>query len=457
MRNPAVETSRLRPARALLIGAVLLLAQLPLILNPGYLSHDELEWAARADVGWSALPWVAWLDPSPLQYRPLTFNLWLVLAHVFAPAPKLMHLVFVLLGIANACLLARLLAQAGVRERVAQAAALVFALTPYAVYTHGWTGTLGDILTLAFGLLAAHCLQRAAIDSDRTRLVAYVAASALLIVAALLSKESAIVLPALLALVMYRERSRRSIRAGIALSAAIVVAYLLLRWPSLADSSQTDPAYAWSLRRVPARLAEYLLYPFVPPLFEISPLLSKSLPRLAAAAGCVALLLSALATAGWRWPTVWLAAWCAALAPVLVLATSYNHYAYLASATAVAICAAAWPLLRHPARIAMAALSAIVMLHGVIVMTRLHGVGVIQHHLYDDLLAELRSASTPLRIVPADARDAWLPGRLLRGVDAYRGVRFEGRVQFGDASHVQPGERLLWMNRDGHLRADARP
>ena len=62
----------------------LLALQLPLILNPGYFSHDELQWWARADVpSWSALPWIPWLDLSPLQYRPLTFNLWLVLAHAF--------------------------------------------------------------------------------------------------------------------------------------------------------------------------------------------------------------------------------------------------------------------------------------------------------------------------------------------------------------------------------------
>ena len=35
-------------ALAVLLFALVLLAQLPLILNPGYFSHDELQWAARA-------------------------------------------------------------------------------------------------------------------------------------------------------------------------------------------------------------------------------------------------------------------------------------------------------------------------------------------------------------------------------------------------------------------------
>jgi len=75
---------------------LLVILQLPLILDPGWFSHDEIEWLARADVpSWSALPWIGWLDLAPLQYRPLTFNLWLALAHTW-PTPAPMHLVWVL-------------------------------------------------------------------------------------------------------------------------------------------------------------------------------------------------------------------------------------------------------------------------------------------------------------------------------------------------------------------------
>jgi hypothetical protein len=286
---------------------LLLILQLPLILNPGYFSHDDLEWIARADVStWSALPWVSWFDLSPLQYRPLTFNLWLVLAHAFGATPLLMHLACVALGTANAWLLSRVLVRAGLRESVAHGAAIAFSLCPYVVYVHGWTGTLADLLTLAFGLLAARCLQSTQ-DSSQARAFVLVGASTALIAAALLSKESAIVLPFLIPLAAYRDLSTRAIRIAISLAMAAAVVYLLVRWPVLADGGHLDSAYAWSIRNVPARLAEYILFPFAPPLFEIAPLLDKSIARLVAAAACALLLLAALSTAGWRWPLAWLA------------------------------------------------------------------------------------------------------------------------------------------------------
>jgi hypothetical protein len=436
----------------------LLLLQLPLIVNPGYFSHDELEWLARADApSWSALPWVSWLDFSPLQYRPLTFNLWLVLAHACASAPQLMHFAFVAIGTANAWLLASMLIAARIPERVAYAFAIVFSLLPYVVYVHGWNGTLADLLTLACGLLAARCLQHAISTPSSERATVHAAACTLLVAVALMCKESAVVLPALLPLATYGQNPSRRLRLAIAPAAAIIAVYLALRLPILADSAHFDSAYAWSLRYLPARLTEYLLYPFMPPLFEISPLLSKGMARIAAAAGCVLLLLGALASAGWRWPFAWLIAFSIALAPVLVLSISYDHYAYLASAVAIAICAAAWPKLKQIARTALLALAAIATLHGIIVMTRVYSVGVIQRNLYDDLLADLRRSPASLHIAVDDPRDAWLPSRLLLGVGTYRGVRIEGRVRFGAETPAQATDRLLWMNRDGHLHPDGSP
>ena len=437
----------------LMLLPVLLIAQLALIANPGYSSHDELEFLARADVPWSALPWFPWFDVSPLQYRPLALNLWLVLAHAVGKTPWQMHLAVVVLGTANAWLLARVLRAADVTGRVAFAAAVVFVLSPFVAYVHGWTGTLADLLTLAFGLIAARCIQLAAAASSGTTAAAYALACATAVGLALLSKESAIVLPALLLLVALRDIAQGAVRLAIALGAALVLAYLVVRLPVLANSAVLDPAYAWSLRHVPARLVEYVLYPFMPPLFEVAPLLSKSTARIAAAAGCVVLMLGALSTAGWRWPLAWLASFCAALAPVLVLAISYNQYAYLASASAIAISAAAWSRLAPRARTTLLALAAIVVLHGIIVMGRLHGVGVVQRNLCGDLVANLAQAPGTLRILAADPSDAWLPRRLLNGVVAWRGVPFDGRVRFDDA----PADRLLWMDRDGHLHPGGTP
>ena len=435
---------------------LLLILQLPLILSPGWFSHDEIEWLARADApSWSALPWIAWLDPTPLQYRPLAFNLWLALAHA-CTKPELMHLVFVLFGIANAWLLARVLVATQVSERIAYAAAIVFSLTPYVVYVHGWTGTLADLLTLGLGLLASRFLQRAVAATNAKSTFLNASACSLLVALALLSKESAIVLPALLLLAAPHATLRR-ITLVLAPTFAVALIYLAWRLPILATSGDVDPAYAWSLHHVPARLTEYLLYPFMPPLFEIAPLLSKGAARIAAAILCVSALLAALATAGRRWPIVWLAAFGVALAPVLVLATSYNHYAYLASAAVIGVTASAWARLHRVAQKVLAILALIVMLHGAIVMARIDTVGAIQRNLYGDLLAELDAQTAPLHIAATDPRDDWLIGRLLSGVESYGGTAFRGRVHFGDGMPAHPGDRLLFMNRDGHLHPDGSP
>lgn len=450
---PARARTALAYAARIALPLLLLALQLPLILNPGYFSHDELQWWARADVPTgSALPWLPWLDLSPLQYRPLTFNLWLLLAHAFAATPRLMHLLFVALGTANAWLVARVLAGAGVRPRVCYTAAVVFALSPYVVYVHGWTATLADLLTLAFLLLAVRVVQRAtATQTARTDPVRALAA-ALFVALALLSKESAIVLPALLAFAAYGQPSSRTARLAVVFSSIVVIAYLALRLPILVDSASADPAYAWSLRNIAPRGAEYALYPFTPPLFEVGSLLNASLARLAAATVCVALLLCALATRNWRWPIAWLAAVIAALAPVLVLPIAYDQYAYLASAAGVAIAAAAWSGVGRRARFLLALLAAILAAHGIAVAERMIAAGVVERNLHADLLDIVQQEpGTPLVISAADARDAWLLGRLLHDVDRYRGVSLLNVRLAAENDESAPGTRRLVMDRRGHL------
>jgi len=62
-----------------------------------------------------------------------------------------------------------------------------------------------------------------------------------------------------------------------------------------------------------------------------------------------------------------------------------------------------------------------------------------------------------IHIVAADPRDAWLPGRLLEDVVTGRGTRFAGRVHLAADAPVGASDRLLFMNRDGHLQPDASP
>jgi hypothetical protein len=70
----ALEALSSQPGGVALVGALLLV---PLALNPGWFSHDELQWAAFARP-LDGVPIAAgWLEVERFQYRPLTFELWL--------------------------------------------------------------------------------------------------------------------------------------------------------------------------------------------------------------------------------------------------------------------------------------------------------------------------------------------------------------------------------------------
>lgn len=419
---------------------ILLALQAPLILNPGWFSHDELQWAARAAVThFGDLPWLGWTDVHEFQFRPLTFNLWLAISWLCFDRPWQMHALFVLLGSLNALLLASVLRAAQIPAHTASAGAIVFCLSPSVVYVHAWVGTLADLLVMLAGLAALRLLQASA-KASRGRLLAIAIALPALIVAALLCKESAVVLPVLLLAALYRHPHPRRAWALIGLAALPVLVYLTLRLGILLDPARAHSGYAWSLRNPPARLTEYLLYPFLP-ILEPSATLGKPLPWLLLAATCLALVLGALAQRGWRWPFIWLGAIAVLFAPVLILATSYAQYAYLASAAAVGIAAAAWPGLSRKTRIVLGGVIAIVIAHGVLVMAAMVRVGMIERNFSADLHALL--ASDPPSLVIAAANDAkpWILQRLLHDVPQYRPARL-----------VQSGERPdFFMQADGHL------
>lgn len=430
------------PQRWPVLLLILLVLQAPLILNPGWFSHDELQWAARAAVPhFGELPWLGWTEFQQFQYRPLTFNLWLAISWLCFDTPWQMHALFVLLGSVNALLLAAVLRDAQLPARTASAAAIVFCLSPCVVYVHAWVGTLADLLVMLAGLSALRLTQACAQASPRRMLILAIALPALT-TAALLCKESAIVLPAFLLLALHRHSHPRRALLLIAFAALPVLAYLALRLGILLDPPRTHTGYDWSLHNPPARLAEYLLFPFMP-LFEPSATLGKPLPMLLFAAACLALVFGALARRGWRWPLVWLGMITALLAPVLLLATSYAQYAYLASAAAIGIAAAAWPGLSRKTRIVLGGVGVTVIAHGCLMMAVMVRVGMIERNFNADLHALLAGGAASLVIAPASDAKPWILRRLLHEVPQYRHARL-----------AQAGEKPdFFMQGDGHLLA----
>lgn len=421
-----------------------LLAQWPLVFNPGYFSHDELQWAAfAAQAPDSFLHDHLWADLQSFQYRPLTFTLWLWLSqHLFAH-PYAFHGVMVALGGINAGLLALLLRRFGVAATTGFAGALVFALGAYAAHTHGWVGTLADLLWVGCALSIALIVQR-----DR-RPQATMAATAALTVLALLSKEAAVVIPALLALAWLFLGRARWARATLAAALPVAI-YLALRVGVLLFSPREAGNYGWSIAFMPQRWLEYQLFAPNPTKMEVADTLLRGFGdgRVLAAIVLWLALAWALWRAGPRWLSGFLLAGAAALGPVLILAESANQYGYGFAAVATAICAAAWPRMGRFGKTLLAILAVLCVWHGANIVRRMHHIGTVQA-VFSPALADAVAGPghVQIRLRSLDPSQRWLFARLTHDIPSYRGAPIGDRVRL-----VQAGEPADYaIETDGRL------
>lgn len=428
----------------LLVAALTLLAQWPLVSNPGYFSHDELQWAAAADVApVAALPWVGWFDLALFQYRPLTFNLWLWLSHHLFDQPQAFHAVVVAIGALNAALLAGLLLRLDASPRRATLAALVFALGPYAMYVHGWVGTIGDLLWVGCGLLVG------SVATSRAPGWSIAITAAVLTAVALLAKEAALSIPALVAVACLLVRARTGWRWALVGSALPALGYLLLRFAVLAGAGDADHAYAWSLSNMPQRWLEY--HAFLPQVsvFEAHVTLARGLDDTRFLVACLLMLalLAALWRVGWRWAAALLAGGVAALGPVLVLAGAGNQYGYGFAAFTAGLVACAWPRLARWGRGVVVVLMVLSLWHGINVMRQVRNVGEVQA-VFSPALAELlrREDAAVVRLRVAKDAPSWVFQRLTHDVPSYDGVPIRPRVRL-----VQSGDADRLIQADGRL------
>lgn len=405
---------------SVLVAALLL--QLPLVLNPGYFSHDELQWAAFADAGIG----VPWLDFGVFQYRPLTFNLWMALSRALFDAPMLFHAALVLWGSANAALLAVIARGFGLRAWPAALGALCFALGPNAVYVHGWVGCIGDLIWLSCALLIALLVRR----GRRAWCAAAIAAA--LTAVALLGKEAAFAIPPLLAVGWLFDGRKHTWLAAMLAAGAVCALYLGLRLDVLLHAPREGTQYTLSIANVPLRWLEYQLFPPIVPLSEAFNTLSR--PGPAAIAGLLWLgLLAALWQASPRWTALFVLGGIAALSPVLPLGSAFNHYAYGFAAVASMAAAAAWATASRMGRVAIALYAAFTVLHGARLMDQIRDIGIAQAN-FSPALAEAVAASTGVVVlqVAPDAKE-WVFRRLSHSIPRYHGVEIGDRVRLVEA------------------------
>ena len=405
---------------AMQVCALACLLQLPLALNPGYYSHDELQWAVYAADGVQ----VPWLDVSTFQYRPLTFKLWMLLSRALFDTPMLFHAVLVVAGALNAALLFAVGRGFAVPARPAMAGALVFVLSPYAVYTHGWVGCIADVLWVGCALLLALCVQR----TKRPLVAAF--SAALFTGLALLAKEAAFAIPPLLALAWWFDGRKPKWLFAILASGAVAALYLGLRIDVLLNAPREGSQYVLSAWHAPLRWLEYQLFAPIVPLQEAITTLQRRLPALIA--GILWLgLFGALWQAGRRQVALFLLGGIAALLPVLPLASAWNHYAYGFAAIATMTVAAAWPTASRIGRIAIGVFTVLVVLHGGAVMWRMQQVGRIQS-VFSPALAEAARAHSdkaPVMLRIGTGIKPWIVQRLTHDIPRYNGVEIGDRVR----------------------------
>ena len=438
--------NRWSPAFAGMTSVVFVLAfllQLPLVLAPGYFSHDELQWAWRAGVV-DMVPW--WDDRTTFQFRPLTFNLWMALSRGLFDTPRVFHAALVAWGSANAALACGVGRRFGMAPATAAVGALAFVLTPYAAYTHGWVATIADLAWVTCALLLAWCVLR----FERRASIALAAFVVALV--AMFAKEAAAATPVLCLVAWDFDPARRGRWAATTLaSGAAVALFLAWRLPALLHAPRDGGAlYVPSLANVPLRWLEYQVFLPMVPRLEAHTVWSR--PALAFACGTLWLaMLMAVWRTGPRLAWLYVTGSLAALAPVLVLGLAANHYAYAFAALAAMCVAAAWPAASRPARVAIGAFALATALHGIAVMLQVHAVARVQS-VFSPRLADVVSThrgAFPVRLVVARDARPWIFQRLTHQVPAYKGQPIGDRVRI-----VEAGEPADYVVRaDGRIEA----
>lgn len=406
--------------------AVLML--LPLIANPGYWSHDELQkydylitngFMDYLNQHLRIHPGKSFAAP----VRPIPFFFQGVLSFFLRDYPVLVHLFAVVVHATVASLLFVVCKRFDLTARVSLLAALVFLANPMTLLATGWSAALMDQWYLLFGLLLL-------LEADKFWTLEkggwkHLALIFLFSCAAILSKETAIVLPALLAIPLLLGRVRlRDLRYWIAISACVlpILTFVLFRATAILTSfdSANTGRYAPELENISDNILVYFLYPFQPVLYEAGSWTRLSTWSLALACSAHVLLVLLLwRTFGLKAVLVYLAAYFAFLIPVLTIDIKGSHYLY-ASAVPLSIAVAAlWASRRSWfSSLATAALAMLLVAHSALFQFKIYDTGMCMNRIMYSTEAVYLSIGSPQSIEFRSEPGA--PSHVLRRFIAHR-------------------------------------
>ena len=325
------------------------------LANPGYFSHDEFQkldeiqrygFADYISRYGRIMPGDAFGTP----VRPLAFFIQGILAFAMDDFPILVHFFAILMHTLIAYLFFMAIIQMGGTKSLGLLAALLFSINPMTVLATAWSAALMDRLYVMFGLLAfLAALQYIKINGKLINLPFIFIFSSL----ALLSKETAIILPGLLLIfLIFDFYTIKHSRFWLAMAAwsAPVIAFILLRLPAIVASfgNPKITVYKASFSNIPEGLLVYTAYPFLPMLTEAQNWIFQSSSAMGFAIFIHLLLLIALyVTIGPKAAVSYCIFYFIFLIPVLMIPIKAAHYLY-GSGLALNLAVAA--IILHPSK-----------------------------------------------------------------------------------------------------------
>jgi hypothetical protein len=404
-----------------LIFVITVISSLLIIANPGFFSHDEWDKAdyitrygfAKYVSDYVSLP-VTVEFGHPV--RPISFFIQGVAALFMHSYPFVVHLMDVLMHGAVAAMLFVAIRRVNESRQFAWVSTLIFLISPLAALSVAWSAALMDRLYILFGLIAFI----AAYDYIKQKrewvgLLAIFIASSM----AILSKETALILPAILiVLPLFALVPLRNKRLWIAFAVWCIPIgmYLLYRAPALANSisGAASSPYSVSLFYVPDGLAVYAIYPFLWLLIEPGNWHLQMAPRIWFAAIAHAVLLVMLWRAfSFRVVLAYLAGYVLFLVPILPIAAKGAHYLYgsglVFSIAIAALFMSEWANQRKAVLLVLASMVLVLSIHTLNIQRDMYRTGMCMNTASKTIESSYLANGSPekMNIVVDDGASKW--------------------------------------------------
>lgn len=312
-----------------------IISLLLLIANPGYFSHDEIQKLDHIykfgllDYFHSYVK-IYVGESFGVPVRPISFAFQGLLALFMENYPIIVHLSAVLMHAFVSCLLYFILIKLRVNKNIAFVSSMIFIISPTSILATGWSAALMDRLYVLFGLLTFILCIEYISNKSKVYLLYILFASIL----AMLSKETAIILPSLLFILLLKDIKILKLKEfWIAFStwSLPIIIFLLIRLPSIMNSfgQPSVKSYEASFSNIYDGIFLYFTYPFMINMFEASTWIFFNWPSFLLAISLHLLLILAIyLNFGFKYFIGYLFLYFIFLSPVLLISIKGAHYLY---------------------------------------------------------------------------------------------------------------------------------